>query len=133
MATGYHCSTDAALQLRNNLCVADDKNVAAMYRRSGAESHSLYTLAWDDADIQIADEATLIATFEQLTGKPHDEAEVATWDVAKAVMVRKALLAQGFSAIVYGDSHEGCNYETTDFLALPQSLQIVSKEEVVNG
>lgn len=127
---GYHCSPNASLVPTASLCVADDRNLAAMYLRGGDITHYLYTFTWLASDITVADERALIETWERLTGRTHDEGEVATWRVAKNKKVRAALLAEGYDAISYGDTHAGCNYETTEFLRLPASLHIESTEVI---
>ncbi len=129
--TGYHCSPSSDLTPHANLCVADDRDIASAYRRGcDGVAHYLYTFSWNDSGVAVADEATLIAAWERVTGREHDESAISTWDVAKNRSVRAALLADGYDAIAYGDSHEGCNYETTDFLRLPASLKVEAKEAV---
>lgn len=124
MTIGYHCSPKSELTIRDGFCVADDSNVAAMYRRGGDVSHYLYSITWGD-DVSVASEAEMIATWERITKRTHDEAELSTWDVAQNGKVRKALIEAGYEAICYGDSHDGCNYETTDFMTIPATLKIV--------
>lgn len=132
--TGYHCSPVAGLQFVDGLCVADDRDSASSYLRSGLDAtHYLYTVAWDATDVTTADEATMIAVWERITGRKHDEGEISTWDVAKNRKVRAALVAEDYTALVYGDSHEGYEYETTDFLRLPATLRVVAVEEITYG
>lgn len=69
-AIGYHGSASENLALtidrRRTLCVADDKNIAGMYRRG--DDCWLYTFSWDCAEVSVADEATAVETLEKITG-----------------------------------------------------------------
>jgi hypothetical protein len=131
---GYHCSPRADLADAlligggRTLCVADDQAVARLYLRGGEATHTLYAVEWG-GDVRVADEADLIAAWKRVTGrKEYDPAALPVWEAAKNPKVRSDLMATGYDAVAYGDSHDGLDYETTEFLRRPESLRIVAKE-----
>ncbi len=135
MATGFHCSPVANLVPEigggRTLCVGDDRGIAASYLRGGLDTtHYLYTFEYPGRGLSIATEADIITAWEAAKGRKHNEMTTAIWDAVKVPAVRAALIAAGFEAVRYGDSHEGCDYETTEFLAPVESLRITGVEEV---
>lgn len=144
--TGYHCSPLADLSDRLRIgdgwtfCVADDTAIARLYLRGGDAIHHLYTVEWDASDVSAAGEAEIIAAWRQVFPRREwDESRLPIWDAVKTPRVRAALLAAGYDALAYGDSHNGCDYETTEFLRRPASLRIMAREiitceeEATNG
>ena len=130
--TGYHCSPSATLTFAagRTLCVADDANVAAMYLRGGDDvAHYLYTVEWDDT-LPVASGAEMIAAWSRIHRREHDEGEIPTYEVAKDRRVRAALIAAGFAAVEYGDTHEGLSYTTTEFFRPSESVRVVRTERL---
>lgn len=135
---GYHCSdrADLADHLQFGpdgcLCLALDARMASMYLRGGLDAmHCLYAVSWDSADVTAAGEAEIIAAWQAIYPRREwDESRLPIWDAAKDCKVRAALRAAGYDALVYGDSHEGCEDETTELMVRPASLRIVGREEV---
>jgi hypothetical protein len=134
-ALGYHCSPDAdfvpAIGGGKTLCVADDAAVASLYLRGGKATHYLHTFAWDAGEMVVADERAIVDTYLRVTGRrEYDPSQYPIWDVVKMPKVFAALVAEGYDALVYEDSHEGCNYTTTEFLRQPASLRLVETKQV---
>lgn len=104
-----------------SLCLTDDLAIAEMYLRGGlGVRHYVYQASWDAANL--ASEAELNGIVESLGWTMEDRFESQPYLAMKNAKVRAAVLAAGFDGAVYEDTHEGCNYETTELLREPEGF-----------
>lgn len=103
------------------LCLTDDLAVAEMYLRGGLSArHYTYQASWDAATL--ASESDLSAIVESLGWTVEDRFEGQPYLAMQNAKVRAAVLSAGFDGAVYEDTHEGCNYETTELLREPEGF-----------
>lgn len=104
-----------------SLCLTDDLAVAEMYLRGGSGvRHYTYQASWASANL--ASESELAAIVESLGWTVEDKFDSQPYLAMKNPKVRAAVLAAGFEGAVYEDTHEGCNYETTELLREPEGF-----------
>jgi len=121
----YHTSPIANLvpeiTAAKSLCLADDLEICQSYRRGGdSVEHHTYVASWDSANL--ASEADLTAIVESLGWDMEDKFECQPYLAMKNAKVRAAVLAAGFDGATYEDTHEGCNYMTTELLRQPEGF-----------
>lgn len=104
------------------LCLTDDLAIAEMYLRGGlGVRHYTYLASWDSANL--ATESELSEIVESLGWTLEDRFDGQPYKAMKNDKVRAAVLAAGFDGVVYEDTHEGCNYETTELLREPEGFR----------
>lgn len=104
-----------------SLCLTDDLAIAEMYLRGGLDArHYTYQASWDAANL--ASESDLSAIVESLGWSIEDKFDCQPYKAMKNAKVCAAVLAAGFDGVVYEDTHEGCNYQTTELLREPEGF-----------
>lgn len=111
---------DPIISLERSLCLADDRNIAEMYRRGGDAQHYLYEAEWASANL--AGETDLAQIVGSLGLSVEDDFDCQPHLAMKSQKVRRALLAAGYEGACYEDTHEGCNYETVELLSRPEGF-----------
>lgn len=110
------------ISAKNTLCLADDLAIAQAYLRGGlGVEHYTYTAEWDSANL--ATEKDLGAIVEAMGITIEDDFDCQPYLAMKNAAVRAAVVKAGFDGVSYEDTHEGCNYETTELLCEPEGFR----------
>ena len=122
----YHTSPIANLTASfangASLCLADDLAVCQSYLRGGDVIHYTYEADWTSANI--ADESDLASLVAGLGMDMDDRFDGQPYRAMKNAKVRAAVLAAGYDGVSYEDTHEGCNYTTTELLRAPEGFAL---------
>jgi hypothetical protein len=106
---------------KNTLCLTDDLEIARLYQRGGVDvQHRVYVADWDSANI--ATEAELAEIADQLGMGIDDRFDGQPYMAMKNVKIRQAVADVGFDGVEYEDTHDGCNYQTTELLREPEGF-----------
>jgi len=104
-----------------SLCLTDDLAIAESYLRGGLTArHYTYEASWESANL--ATERELEAIVASLGWTIEDDFYGQPYKAMKNAKVRAAVLAADYDGVVYEDTHEGCNYETTELLREPEGF-----------